>query len=83
MKVLDSIKTELTKPTVFTLYELPASSNVCAEASFYGLSGVLMQENKSQCKTVPYVSKSLPEMERYYVQNEKEALATTWACESL
>jgi len=40
-----------------------------------------MQKSDSQWKPVAYASRSMTETEKRYAQIEKEALATTWACE--
>ena len=42
---------------------------------------VLQKNHEQQWKPVAYASRSLTEMETLYAQIEKEALATTWACE--
>ena len=41
----------------------------------------LGQYNEGQWKPVAYASYSMSDSERRYAQIEKEALATTWACE--
>jgi len=76
------VKAALTKPTVLTLYNPLAPTKVCADASSYGLRAVLMQKSDSQWKPVDYASRSMTETEKRYAQIEKEALATTWACET-
>ena len=74
------IKAELARPTVLALYDPQAPTMVCANASSYGLGAVLMQKSDSWWRPIAYVSCSLSETERRYVQIGKEVLANTWAC---
>ena len=80
-KSFDAVKQELAKPTVLALYDPNALTKVSADASSYGLGAVLMQKQNSQWKPIAYASRSMNETEQRYAQIEKEALATTWACE--
>ena len=75
------VKEELSKPTILHLYNPQAPTKVSADASSYGLGAVLMQQSDSAWKPVAYASRSMTETERRYAQIEKEALASTWACE--
>ena len=76
------LKTELTQPTVLTLYDPEASHKVSADASAYGLGAVLLQQfTPSDWKPVAYASRAMSETEQRYSQIEKEALAIVWACE--
>ena len=74
------IKTELTNPTILTLYNPKAEIKISADASSHGLGAVLLQLEESW-RPVAYASRSLNQAECHYAQIEKEALAITWACE--
>ena len=60
---------------------MSADTKVTADASSYGLGGVLLQKWDSEWRPVAYASRSLSPTEQRYAQVEKEALGLTWACE--
>ena len=78
-----AVKQELATPTVLRLYDPNAETKISADASSYRLGAVLLQRNDStdSWKPVAYSSRTLSNSEFHYAQIEKEALATTWACE--
>ena len=80
-RAFSAVKEELTKPTILALYNPKAPTIVSADASSYGLGAVLLQQQGTQWKPIAYTSRSMSETETRYAQIEKEALATTWACE--
>ncbi len=78
----EAIKTELTQPTVLSLYDVDAQLKISSDASAYGLGAVLLQQHPTtQWKPVVYASRCMSETEQRYSHIEKEALAIVWACE--
>ena len=80
-QVFSNVKAGLMKPQVLTLYSPEAPIKVSADASSYGLGAVLLQQEGSEWKPIAFASRSMTDTETQYAQIEKEALATTWACE--
>ena len=63
------------------MYDPNRDTKVSADASSYGLGGVLLQKWKEDWRPVAYASQSLTPTEKLYAQVQKEALGLTWACE--
>ena len=79
---VEKLKKELTSTPVLAHYD-PARKTILSEdASSYGLGVALLQEQENVArKPVAYASRSMTGTKQRYAQIEKEALATTWACE--
>ena len=81
-QAFEDTKKELSSPRILALYNAAAKTTVAADASSFGLGGVLCQEQPNgQWRPVSYISRSLTAVEQRYAQIEKECLAVTWACE--
>lgn len=83
-KAFTQLKENLCTETCLALYEPHRETIVSADASAYGIGGVLRQKQcDGSLKPIAYVSRSMTECEQRYAQIEKEALALTWTCERL
>lgn len=81
-RAFDELRKELSSPTVLAQYCLNRETIVAADASSFGLGGVLSQMQPSgEWRPIAFISRSMTDTERRYAQIEKEALALTWACE--
>ena len=81
-RAFEELRRELSSATVLAQYCPNKKTKVAADASSFGLGGVLSQKQQSgDWRPVAFISRSMVEAERRYAQIEKEALALTWACE--
>ena len=75
------LKKQLSTAPVLAHYSPEKETKVSADASSYGLGGVLLQKDIQDWRPVFYVSRLLTDKEQKYAQVEKEVLAVTWCCE--
>ena len=76
------LKESLTSTPVLALYNANRETTLSADASSYGLGAVLLQKQPDgELRPVAYASRAMSGVEQRYAQTEKEALATTRACE--
>lgn len=80
-RAFSKIKKCLTESTVLVMYNQDALLKISADASSHSLGAVLLQKESTDWKPIVYASRSLSNAETRYAQIEKEALASTWACE--
>ena len=75
------LKMLLSSSPILQHYNPNKPTMVSADASSYGIGGVLMQKDSEGWKPVFYASRAMTSTEQRYAQVEKEALAMTWICE--
>eukprot|EP00794_Sanderia_malayensis_P016472 gene16472-18109_t len=81
-KAFNEIKRCLTEAPVLALYDCNRQTKITADASSYGIGGVVYQlQEDHSWKPIAYFSRALTPVESRYSQIEKECLAFTWLAE--
>ena len=76
------MKESLNSTPVLAVYSANWETTLSADASSYGLGAVLLQKQQyGELRPVAHASRAMSGVEQRYAQIEKEALATTWACD--
>ena len=70
------LKAELSSTQVLAAYSPTAETCVSADASSFGLGGVLTQQQPDRTwRPIVFISRGMSDTEKHYAQIEKEALA--------
>ena len=81
-KSFQRIKDMLVSSEILAHYDPNRPTIIAADASQAGIGAVLLQiQDDGNRRPICYASRSLSDTEKRYAVIEKEALATTWACE--
>ena len=81
-KAFDKVKEIISSSTVLAFYDPQKPIVFCADASSYGIGGVLMQDHGYQLRPATFWSRTLTETVLKYAQIEKECLAAVWTCDA-
>ena len=73
-RAFDELRKELSSPTILAQYCLNRETKIAADASSFGLGGVLSQKQPSgEWRPVAFISRSMTDTERRYAQIEIES----------
>ena len=77
------VKEMISSNTVLAFYGPKKNTVVCADASSYGIGGVLKQGPSDQLRPACFCSRTRRETEVRYAQIKNECQAAVWTCETL